>query len=85
MFHVLERAGFTDEYLNYVNYTMSTYVRMPYSNNWRAQTKKGRSIRHDCPQCTTPARYRTLGLAPRSSRKLVTGQRKSIRSEVKYR
>lgn len=52
---LLIRAGATDEVLDYVNYTMSTYVRMPYSNNWRVATAANdRPIVANCPGCTVP-------------------------------
>ena len=41
---ILSRAKFDREMINYVNYTMNSFVRMPYSNNWRVRTAAGRRI-----------------------------------------
>ena len=43
---ILSRAKFDREMINYVNYTMNAFVRMPYSNNWRVRTAEGRRITH---------------------------------------
>ena len=43
---ILSKAGISDKMLNYVNYTMNTFVRMPYTNNWRVRTQEGRRIKH---------------------------------------
>ena len=40
------------EVMNYVNYTLSSLVRMPYTNNWRVPYL---GISHDCSRCTVPA------------------------------
>ena len=50
---LLAQAGANAEILDYVNYTMATYVRMPYSNNWRVNTLRSeRSLVANCPGCT---------------------------------
>jgi len=38
--------------MNYVNFTLSSLVRMPYTNNWRVPYLR---ITHDCSGCTIPA------------------------------
>ena len=38
--------------MNYVNFTLSSLVRMPYTNNWRVPYLR---ITHDCSRCTIPA------------------------------
>ena len=51
---LLRQSGFDEESLHFANYTLSTIVRMPYSNNWRVH-EKTKYVRHDCPGCTVPA------------------------------
>ncbi len=53
---LLYQAGFDDQTLLFVNYTLNHIVRMPYSNNWRVQTREGRNLVSDCPGCTVPAK-----------------------------
>ena len=43
---ILSRAKFDRDMIDYVNYTMNSFVRMPYSNNWRVRTAAGRRITH---------------------------------------
>ncbi len=59
---ILVSAGARDDILAYVNYTMSYFVRMPYTNNWRVTSRTGRSIKHDCFPCTIPARSGSNGI-----------------------
>ena len=44
--NILSKAGVDQKMTDYVNYTMNTFVRMPYSNNWRVRTQEGRRIKH---------------------------------------
>ena len=38
--------------MNLNNYTLSHFIRMPYTNNWRIPSMR---IEHDCSRCTVPA------------------------------
>ena len=38
--------------MNINNYTLSHFIRMPYTNNWRIPNLR---ITHDCSRCTVPA------------------------------
>jgi len=38
--------------MNFVNHTLNSYVRMPYTNNWRIPSMR---VHHDCSRCTIPA------------------------------
>jgi chitin disaccharide deacetylase len=60
--HILNSVGYEQNVLDYVNYTMSYFVRLPYSNNWRVSKREGRSIRHDCFACTIPANSGSNGI-----------------------
>lgn len=40
------------EVMNLQNYTLSNFIRMPYTNNWRVPALR---ITHDCSRCTVPA------------------------------
>jgi len=46
----LKEAGFEEDAINYVTYTMWNHIRLPFSNNWRVGP-----ISHDCYPCTVPA------------------------------
>ena len=59
---ILSRAKFGREMIDYVNYTMNTFVRMPYSDNWRVRLAEGRRITHDCYDCTVPGESISNGL-----------------------
>ena len=59
---ILLKAGLDQKTINYVNYTMNTFVRMPYSNNWRVRTQEGRRIEHDCYECTSPGNSGSNGV-----------------------
>lgn len=52
---VLDAAKVNPATIKYVINTMSNYIRMPYTNNWRVTSAGGREIVHNCPGCTTPA------------------------------
>ena len=56
---VLGMAKLDAEVIDYTNFTMSTFIRMPYSNNWRVRTNKEAKpyLVHNCPTCTVPARF----------------------------
>ena len=45
MLDILSKANLDQKIIDYVNYTMNTFVRMPYSNNWRVRTQEGRRIK----------------------------------------
>ncbi|TRY63248.1 hypothetical protein TCAL_05770 [Tigriopus californicus] len=53
--YLLKKAGFEEATINFVNYTLNYFVRMPYSNNWRVGLDNGRAISADCLECTVPA------------------------------
>ena len=57
-------SNFDNETIDYTDYTMSTIIRMPYSNNWRVRSSNARRpyIASDCPSCTVPARSGHLGM-----------------------
>jgi len=43
--------------VNFVNYTMNTFARLPYTNAWRVEY-----IKADCPSCTVPASSGQIGI-----------------------
>merc|ERR1712168_715157 len=43
--------------INFVNFTMNTFVRLPYTNAWRVG-----DIRADCASCTVPASSGQIGI-----------------------
>ena len=54
--------------MNINNYTLSHFIRMPYTNNWRIPNLR---ITHDCSRCTVPAAsgQRGIEIANRYDRK----------------
>ncbi len=64
----LSALGASDAAVAYSGWTMDAMVRMPYSNNWRLyllspRSREPRTMRHDCAECTVPAKSGRNGIA----------------------
>ena len=79
---LLWRADLKD-YIGFVNHTLSTIVRMPYTNSWRAGHKH-----KDCHSCTIPAQSGQIGIDISNelakAGKMVIGKQTQIYNPLKF-